>query len=47
MAPFCQPLLDGGVEFDTVFVAACLEHCLEDGVGIAVVRDHDVLVATA
>ena len=47
VAPFFQPLSDGGVGFDTVFVAVCLERCLEDGVGITVVRDYDILVATA
>ena len=34
---FFQPLLDGVVGFNTVFVTACLEQCLEDGVAISVV----------
>ena len=30
-----------------MFVAACIERCLEDGAGIAAVRDNDILVAAA
>ena len=46
VSQFFQPLLYGGVGFDKVFVAVCLECCLEGGVGIAVVCNHYVLVAT-
>ena len=45
VASFFQPFLDGGVGFDTVFFAACLELCLKDGVGFTVVCDHDLLFA--
>ena len=45
MAPFCQPFYDGVVGFYTLFVTACIELCLEDGVGIAVLCNYDVLVA--
>ena len=44
MAEFFQPLSDGVVVFYKVFVSACLELCLEDGVVIAVVFSHNVLV---
>ena len=44
---FFQTLSGGGVGFDKVFVAACIERYLGCGVVIAVVRDHDVLFAAA
>ena len=47
VASFCRSFLDGGVEFDTVFVSACLACFLDNGVGIEVICDHDVLVASS
>ena len=44
---FFQTLSGGGVGFDKLFVAACIERYLGCGVVIAVVRDHDVLFAAA
>ena len=42
-----QPVHDGVVGFNPVFVLAGLERGMEDSVGIAMVRDHYVLVAAA
>ena len=46
MAAFFQIFSDGVVGFYMVIFADCIERCLEDDVGITVVCDHDVLIAT-
>ena len=38
---------DAGADWDAVAVLPCLEGLDEDGVGVAVVGDHQVLVAAA
>ena len=42
-----EKLHDGDVSSNAVFIIASLEGGLEDGVGVAVLGDHDVLIVTA
>ena len=45
VAAFCQPFLDGVVGFYTVFFSVCIELCLEYDIEIALVCNHEVLIA--
>ena len=47
MATGFESFHDGVVSFNSVLVFAGLERCVQDGVSVAVVSNHDVLVAAA